>query len=281
MGMREYVKAISPPFLIGDGDPTQSGPSAVGYGERFRYSMAVVVDMVIEKITEGVKARMPGVGDVSALPYIGADRAITRGMAESDAGYAERLTHAFDTWKFAGTARGVMVAVTSWLVGATPKVWSVLQGPSGGASSWDVYAAGADTTQPPTHTAVLPSNWNWDGMNRPKRRWLIIDGTGWFSSTHKWGDAGLKWGAPGLAWGCDATGYGDTIRQMLAQWRSAGCNWLWAIITTDPTYFPEAGAAGDPKLPDGNFGCWSKIVGGVRVPSRFSVARYINGVDGV
>lgn len=273
MGLRDSIIALSPPWLVRGYD------GAAGVAGRLMYAIGLAMDLVVDKVSQATAARRPGIGDPSNLAPLGADRVIPRGIVETDAAYAERLVKAFDAWRFAGTARGVMSQVTAWLDGAAPRVWSSHQ--YTGQTDWDVYLAGANIDAPPTHSLVAPANWNWDGVTNPKRRWLILDGTGWANSTKKWGDIGLTWGQADISWGLDGPPIGDTVRTILRQWRSAGCNWIWAIVTTDPTYFLETLPAGDPKMPDGNFGDWSKIVAGVRLPARFSVARYISGVDGV
>lgn len=275
MGLRDSIIALSPPWLVKGYD------GAPGVGGRIMYALGLAMDVAVDKVSQATAARRPGIGDPTNLVPLGTDRVISRGVVESDTAYALRLTRAFDAWRQDGTARGVMSTVASWLTGASPRIWSVLQGPSTKPNSWDVYAAGADPTAAPTHTQVTPRNWNWDGLNRPKRRWLVIDAAGWFTSTLKCGTAGVKCGS-GRTCGSDLpSSYGRTLRQLVDTWRSAGANWLWVVVTLDATYFPPAGAPGDPKLPDGTFGDWSKVVAGVQVPARFSIARYMSGAPGV
>src|SRR4029078_2535863 len=77
------------------------------WGRRFKYVAGTMLDAVTDALRAGVKARFPGVGTPEALPYIGNDRQIIRGFAESDASYAKRLSQAFDSWKHAGSAPAV------------------------------------------------------------------------------------------------------------------------------------------------------------------------------
>ena len=88
--IRQLVKDNSPPWLRNK------------WGERFLYSIAIQFDALADALRDGIKMHFPG-QNVSALPYLGADRVIERGFAESDENYAARLSRAFDDWAIAGS----------------------------------------------------------------------------------------------------------------------------------------------------------------------------------
>jgi hypothetical protein len=68
-------------------------------------------DSLVERIKDAVIARFPLRAPTDALQWIGAERGISRGAAETDASYALRLQHAWDVWPYAGTAFGVLSAL--------------------------------------------------------------------------------------------------------------------------------------------------------------------------
>ena len=52
MGLRDYVKQISPPWLIGPGSGAVL-PAAAGVAERFMYSLAFGLDALAQKVAVG------------------------------------------------------------------------------------------------------------------------------------------------------------------------------------------------------------------------------------
>jgi hypothetical protein len=159
-------------------------------------------------------------------------------------------------------------------------------------SSWDVYAAGSAPTAAPVHSVVGPLNFDWDSvtydhlMTRWHRVWIVIDGQGtggtWAANGTQWG-AGRKWG-DGAVYGLDvASGVGDALRAIVAQWKSAHTTVPWIVVSFGASVeFGPSEPAGDPTLPDGSWTRWGKTTvdaNGVtrRVASRLSDARYISG----
>jgi hypothetical protein len=89
--------------------PTEwRGTNAAAYLER-RGEMA---DEMIEQAAFAVRAGWP-TSDAAddALPYMGAERLILRGLSEDDATYAERIRQSWAVWPWAGTAYGVLKAL--------------------------------------------------------------------------------------------------------------------------------------------------------------------------
>lgn len=144
-GLRDTIKAISPSWL-------QSGNA-----EKYLYMMGLAMDCLLEKLNQGVRIHMPGYGDSSGLPYVGADRLIPQGLTETATAYAIRLKSWLDDWRIAGTAHAVLQQLRGYVSLYNPIVRTVTD-----SSAWDVYI---DTDNPqavaPAH--YLFSNWDWDG----------------------------------------------------------------------------------------------------------------------
>lgn len=259
MGIRDFVRDISPPWLIGPGTPNTVLPASAGIAERFLYSLAFGMDALAQKVDDAIEMRFPGRGDPSALPVIGDDRQITRGIGESNADYAERLQYWLTTWRWAGTARGVLANVYAY-VGARPRTQVVLDGD--GQSVWNFINGGASAFATPTTSHRVPKNWTWDNETFVKRRWLIIDGVG----DYTWATAGNIWGDPGLVWGTsrsigflESPAIFSTIKSIVRQWQSADARYQWLIVNYVGTWYPYNAPAGSPLLPDATWEHWSKI----------------------
>lgn len=275
MGIRDFIKAVSPPFLIGPGTPSVPLPATAGIAERYMYALVFGCDAILEKINEAIAMHFPGYGDASALPYTGEDRKIYRGLYDSDAAYAERLQMWLDTWKHAGLARGVIGAVAAYISPVAPGIYSALAGDN--QSVFDSLADGSNWNDTPTTFHVSPPVWFWDNEPWPKRRWLVIESAGvasgitWAPSTKTWG-VGNVWGDINFSWGWDLPSIvADDLRSLVQQWKGAGTRYPWIIITYGLFFAPSSG----------DYEYWSKVIGGtrpVRVPARSASARYISGV---
>ena len=263
-GIRDAIKKYSPPWL------------ADGVAEKFLYVMGLTVDGFLDGANESVKARMPGVGDPSALKYIGSDRVIARGEGESDESYAARLQRAFPTWREAGGAGAILRQFLAFLQ------QPILARTISNTAAWDWIEAGAvqnqDGNLPVLHYLSPTNNFNWDGDTTSWwRAWVILysdSGVPW-SSEGTWGD-GQVWGDGGV-WGLTATDSEvRSLRLILGQWKAAHNSVPWIIVVLDDdALFDPFGAS----TPDGTWGAWSTDVAAVRVPSRASDCRFIDGFD--
>jgi len=261
-GIRDSIKAISPPWL------------ADGIAEKYLYVIGLSLEGEQELATQGVKARLPGYGDPSALSLIGADRNIDRGEGEPDASYAARLSRAFPTWRSAGSAGAVIKQIFAFL-----QVETIVRtvNNSGG---WDNSDGIPDATGdiPIVHYQAVPGNWNWDGLtDRWWRAWVIIyanSGVPW-SNEGTWGD-GAVWGDGGT-WGSSATPEEvKSIQLLVKKWKPAHCIVPWIIVVLDdPTLFDPLGSG----VPNGTWGTWSVDVSGTQVPTRAPTAVYWDGIE--
>lgn len=299
MALVDFVKAISPPWLVGRVTPNVPLPQAAGVSERFLYALAEGLDYVAEKITQAIAMRFPGLGDASALPELARDRRITQGFAETNAAYERRLVRWLDTWRRAGTPASVIESV-SYYVGVQPKITSVLQCVTYGMDSarYDVLAESTPASGYPT-TVYEPLNWFWDrhfgasyvatdSEKWLRRRWLVIAYKNttttqtWVTATRTFGDGIATLGASGYCVGMVGNPIVFSDLCALAKtWKSAGARYWWIIVnfSTNPLKYDPAEAPGSANLPDVTWQNWSKIdtsgVRPVRVPSRFSDSRFI------
>lgn len=274
---RDLAYAISPPWLRGP------------VGQKFMYCQAVQFDALADAFAYSIRFGLPTYAAPDSLPLIGQDRQIDRGPAEPVASYTNRLIQWLDLWASAGSAPSVIIALGSYFIGFT-----IVSGPTpivietvndqittalGTLNVWD-----SGPSDPPVHTVSNPGNWNWDGIKVPGRSWVIIFNGPW-TKGNKWGATGKKWGG-GLAWGgtTNATSQeGKSIKALVKKWKAAACLVQDIIVAFDNTWFQPALPPGDPKLPDGTWGHWGKIVtiGGVqtRVPARTNTAIYLGSVQ--
>jgi hypothetical protein len=258
---RDMADAISPTWL--------NGP----VGQRFRYSMAVLYDALADGAGYAVLSRFPQTAPADALPLIGADRQITRGFAESNASYENRLIQWLDLWRSAGSPMGVLLAVLGLFLPTSIKVVTV-----DNSSNWNTYALGAN---PFPITAAVPTppvyakgtnNWNWDGnFALWWRTWVIlyVSPLGWTIGPH-WGDGG-HWGDVGRLWGLTGPlpGQIPTLLAVLKQWAAAHSWIVNVILTTNSARFDPAQPAGGGINPDGT---WANPA------NRFTDCVFLDGV---
>lgn len=176
--MRDAVKVLSPPFLSDDSPRSPQTPTG-GVGGRFMYNLGLASDALLEKVNQGVKARMPGVGDPSALPLIGNDRVMTQGPGETNTAFASRLQQSFDIWQRAGSARAVLELVAGYTAGqqGTYAGQVPIAAIVGGyrAEKWD-WLYNTSPVAPPVHYQEPAPNWVWDGKEASEwwRSWLVL-----------------------------------------------------------------------------------------------------------
>lgn len=283
-GLRDIVDRIAPPWLQ---VPVAASLATAGVGGRLLYSVAVVMDAQLDKLDQAILARFPTKTKTpTSLPYIGLDRLIGQGLSESAAQYGARLRTAFDDWFRAGSARALISQILGFVASATPRVLVVSN-----TSAWDYVPASSSSATVPTHLpsapAVLPTaNWNWDSVSLAPysatfwwRIWVIVDATGWFTSTRKAGDGVAKCGDKRYACGSDLpSAVGLSLVSLVRLWKSQHAV-AQIVVCVDSTEFIPTDAPGSGSLPDGTWGPWDKLVpSGAKIqrqPSRSSKARYL------
>jgi hypothetical protein len=185
---RDSIREASPPWL------------ATGVAEKLLYGTGLGSDLLIEKMNQASKAHMPGQGTPTALPLIGNDRLILRGIGETDDSYAKRLQGAFPAWHHAGSARGVLAQVAAFIgnVDADLGDWlprvAIVGG--NGSRTWNWYNTGSDITGPTVHELAPAGSWNWDGTFPWWRAWLIL-----YFRAHATGNTGTAASIAGVSGG--------------------------------------------------------------------------------
>jgi hypothetical protein len=261
-GLRDLIVEIAPPWLRG------------GVAEKFLYSLGLPQDAQLEKLQQGFKAGMPGYGTPTALPIVGNQRRIIRGFQESDASYIHRLQEFLTTWAHAGSPYAILTSLAGFVSPAILTMRTV--SPEG---TWATCDDGE------TVWWTRNSIWDWDSINKyPQglwfRFWTIIYAGSLWTTEGTWGD-GKTWGDGGT-WGSTMTdSQVQTIRAIVRQWKAAhnvqgpiGHNG-GIIVSFDDTWFnPHLGG----NVPDGTWGRWAFVVGGVYVASRTGpIAIYLDG----
>lgn len=199
------LKRISPPWL----QRTRGGALMGAFGD--------VLDAELETTAEGARARFPG-KETTALPTIGRERRISRGISETDAVYASRLRR----WWIDHQKRGGAIAMLRQLEAfwaTSPKRVS-LRYPSGvwwtlgtdGTITKSTHSTNADLTRWARLQVVyeLPSNLGtisyslYSSMMQVPREWIaghvLLTVLAVRPGGEMWCDDGL-WENDGVLWG--------------------------------------------------------------------------------
>ena len=260
---RGMVQTISPPWLAGTN------------GYKLTYSaIGVPLDALAEYLRLGVLQRFPGKCQSEALPYIGSDRKILRGFRESDAAYAPRLRHAFQTWRFAGNAPTLLTELAAYFSPTPPIIRYVVNGiDQNGTAFADWWTIDGGTL---FYHRQSPSNWNWDNRVHQVRFWIIIYRNEGFTPWY-WGD-GHVWGG-GQSWGFEENftqNFAYDAHNLVGQWKAAGSHMHASgglIVTSDMTLFnPSGSGAGYPN------GTWDVYANRVGATSHPPSVFYLDGI---
>jgi hypothetical protein len=81
---RDRIRRVSPSWL------------QRGWAEKLMYAFGAQIDVFADALVAGVKLRFPNYYSAESLPLIGRERRISRGLLETDAVYADRLTRWLD-----------------------------------------------------------------------------------------------------------------------------------------------------------------------------------------
>ncbi len=220
----------------------------------------------VRRLYLGMLARFPEAAPDDALALIGKDRRVIRGIDETNASYTVRLLAWLTDRRTAGSPWALMKKLQEYIGGG-----SSFRTVDARGNWFSRSAAGVETY------TLNTLNWNWDSSvpsTEWSRFWVIIYPGTRFTTTGQLWDDGSVWDDTTKLW--DLTGTADqhqTIRFLVADWKPAGTKCDTIIYATDPASFNPA----SPE-PDGKWGKWFKVVGGVIVPSRLSTAYYADGV---
>ena len=281
MALRDLAATISPSWLQG------------ANGARYMYLAPVLMDAQVDRVEQGVRLKMPQKCDPTALPYIGRDRTIVRGVSESDESFALRCKTAPYDWHFAGVAgSGIMQALRGYLSPAAPMirvVWAANN--TNRPTQWAWLPDGSARGDTPTSISTMGTSpywctWYWDAIDNRRRCWVII----YVNAT------GAPWVTTGTIYGTART-YGDghlyglggitaaqvqTIRALCKTWKAAHARVENIIVcfsstSLDPLYSGSLPGA-NATLPNGLWANYGKASGSLYTQARFSTSRYIEGV---
>jgi hypothetical protein len=264
MLVADYIKLISP------------GWAQDGQLERYLFAIGDSVDEILEKIVQGQKMHMPGVGAPSGLDRIGDDRLIARGGTESDESFALTLQESLDLWAQAGIPWAVLRQTLRPLLTLRPAIKQISNSYDPSvypwalkSTTWDTYDAGdtPETTQP-DHQLDQPGNFDWDsvvtcpGSWNWKRFWIVIESVGadaWCNPrSDTWDDPSrLTWDTVPGCWDLDADpALLSAIWDKIQLWKRA-CECVALIISFDASHFDKDQPSGGGINPDGTCGRWS------------------------
>jgi hypothetical protein len=223
-------------------------------------SIAAELDDFILRMRESLKASMPSYGPSDALPYIGRDRKVLRGIGETDDSYRVALIPWLDRARKNGTPWEMCRRVRAYCQAA------VVVRTVDNSGNW--FWIDADGTE---HELLEQSNWDWDGNLDWGRFWIIIYPADLWESEGNWGDAGT-WGDGGTIGTTALPEHVATIRAIASESKPEGTRCEGIIIALDPASFaPDGAGAG---YPDGTWGEGTRVTAGNRESSRLETARY-------
>lgn len=270
---RDAIRSMVPEWLS-DRDQGTGNGLFKAFGVLF--TLAAAADNGIDTMIQGIRAAWPGNGTPTALPYIGRNRGIIRGEADTDEDYAARLIPWLSTRRGDlpdGGGDGSQLAVAKAFheyLGNHPRVRVVNR-----HGYWTTVNADGSIDR------VNGVPFDWDSVTNPENathwrdQWVIVYTPEWARDT-AWG-TDEDWGGPlGFGMAVDRQAV-DALVGQLRQLKRASTYIRAVIWSYDPTLFDPAVPA---SLPDGTWGTWHVMSGGVAVPSGRNVVdcRYWEGI---
>jgi hypothetical protein len=139
------------------------------------WAFGTALDAIIQRAQDGCLERYPRVCSEEALFWIGRDRRIPRGFAESADSYRERLVKWRSTWRRAGMAWSILEQVQAYFLPREARV-RLVTGDENVAQWWTREKNGVESFY-----RADPSNWDWDSQEPgqtpiagQRRHWLLI-----------------------------------------------------------------------------------------------------------
>jgi hypothetical protein len=151
-----------------------------GNGVKFLQTFGAGLGELKDKIDQATRAHIPGSALTdTAIPYQAEDRLLVQGPAETNEQFIPRLQRAFDTWRKAGAREAILEQLKAYRTGLDPGVTStdpsmLIVGGTSAYTTWDVAQFGDTVDALPARRRQAPGNWNWDGVYKPWRAWLVL-----------------------------------------------------------------------------------------------------------
>jgi hypothetical protein len=257
---------------------------------RIVYSIALLCDTATEWLYQGIQQRFPLLAEEDALPHLGRDLGILRGLRESTEAYRKRLSLWVPAHRRAGTPFAIAEQAQAYFAPQSPNVYVVQHDPTGlTRATWSVrYSDSTETT-----FVESPSNWDWDSEDasrpasldtRDPRAWLVIEqpsagvgGIDGLFSERTSASAATRdaTGMNGAVKPDGAAAPADQYRDLFAivqQWRAMG-TWVAGVIVVLGTIDPIGSGA---THPDGRwFDPLNDAKDGNRIPDNVRLL-YVN-----
>ncbi len=279
LGSREYEEAL-PGWL------------AEGPGRDFMDAWALVLDVLMSAASDVRMGILDVFGDdvaADAPPLISKDRNIPPGFFETARAYMQRASLWRQIWAASGRTRVVLGMIAAVWGPNPPKMAFVRNfGWASGTTSARWTIRNSDGTF--VEHVQTPTNFDWDGVNKQKRAWLIIwvpaalateiegpfgDGLSTFGETKIRFDGVIDFPTIGTNAFLE---YATRTRETADLLKPADVLIEWIVLAFDPSSFDHTAAAGTPGMPDGTWANDSIIVGDHNELTRLQTARYWKGV---
>ena len=101
------IDAGAPPGTVPVAPPWLKGPN----GQRWLRGIGQSLDANVDRCRQAIKASFPALAPSDALPVLGDEISMPRGMVETEDAYRARLAAAWTIWPFAGTAFGLLMSM--------------------------------------------------------------------------------------------------------------------------------------------------------------------------
>lgn len=261
---RQVVKWLGPGWLTKDQIANANG-ELQECDSRALWTLATLFDALVSRVKYGILARSPSPDmPPDAAVVLAQDWRVLRGFGESDADLIARLQRTPQHWQTWGLAWPMLEQLRGF-IGDGLDVVSIV---TGRADYKTIYGDGERRIDRATA-------WDWDGEMGPQwaRFWIVIFSQfGPYGPEGTFGDGSLFGDGGAIGLDCSPAEV-QQLRLLVAQWKHAGSANNCIIVTFDDLAFLPASAS----LPNGTWGNYSKLVGGVYVAARNASARYIQG----
>ena len=200
---------VEPPLTFRDAIRQKSPPWLQrGRAEKILYAMAIHLDGLTDALVAAIKMRFPGLYSPESLPYLGRDRRISRGRAETDGVYAGRLRRWLDDHPVRGGPYALLAQLHAHFAPNNFEIHLVYR-----SGRRFVMTADGVVTRDDLFTLNVP---DW-------ARWTLYYFTTFGATRPTWGEPGRTWGH-GRVWGSTLTPQEVTdLRLVPREWNAAHC----------------------------------------------------------